>query len=135
MSKNYTNYNKFSKEEKPVEPVVEEKVEETEVENSPEEKIEETPVVEVKNKIPKYAILQTNLFARENPYGNNYMKDDFDRLVGAHVITDTEGRAIVPKDAKVEVYDEFVHEDGSVWYNTMYGYLMAKSKDGKEFIK
>lgn len=134
MSKNYTNYNKFSKEEKPVEPVVEEKVEETEVENSPEEKIEETPVVEVK-KIPKYAILQTNLFARENPYGDNYMKDDFDRLVGAHVITDTEGRAIVPKDAKVEVFDEFVHEDGSVWYNTMYGYLMAKSKDGKEFIK
>ena len=117
----------------PEEPEVEEEVQEPEPENTPEEKIEETrPVVEVP---PQFVELQTNIYIRETPYGDKVLKEDLDRILAGKVLQDKDGWAIVPKGTKLQIYDMFVHEDGSIWFNTRFGYLMAKNKHGKKFIE
>lgn len=137
MSKHYNNYSKYSQkairmfddlsEEKPV---VQEEVVEEEPKNSPEEKPEK-----VKKVLPEKGTLTVNLYVREKPYGDKAAKDSFDRLVASKLISDNNGDAIVPKDTVVDIYDMVDHEDGSIWYGTRFGYLMAKHKDGRQFIK
>lgn len=133
MSKKYTNYSEISTKEK--------KEEEVKVENSPEEKIEEI-VEEVVEKepepeirMPENATLLANVYVRETPYGDKVDVNSLDRFLSAKTIRDTKGSAIVPKGSRVTVYDVFAHEDGSKWFNTEFGYLMAMTKDGKELIK
>lgn len=137
-NKNYTNYyskstyEKKKVEEKPEEKVVEEEVVETKPENFPEEKIEKT---EPKKVFPDKAELVENLYIREAPNGPKVPKDELDRFLASKVIKDFEGNAIVPKGARVDIYDMTESENGVVWYNTKFGYLMAKNKSGKEYIK
>lgn len=136
MSKHYNNYSKYSQkairtfddlpEEKPV---VQEEVVEEEPKNSLEEKTEK-----VEKLIPKNGKLTVNIYIREKPYGDKATKDSFDRLIASKLISDNKGDAIVPKNTVVDIYDMFEHEDGSIWYNTQFGYLMAKHKDGRKFI-
>lgn len=125
----YTNYSK-PVEEKEIEEVVPETEEEVlEPEIFPEEKIEK------KDELPKNGIVETNLYIRETPYGEKIRKDELEMQLAQKVIEGKEGVAIAPKDLIIDIYDKVDHEDGSVWYNSQYGYLMAKNKDGKEFIK
>lgn len=140
MSKrrNYTNY--YSKStyenkntvEKTEKPEIEEEVVKQEPEISPEVKIEET---KPKNVMPDRAELVENLYVRESVNGPKVPKDELDRLIGSKVIKDLQGNAIVPKGTFVDVYDMTESENGVVWYNTRFGYLMAKNKAGKEYIK
>lgn len=117
----------------PEEPEVEEVVQEPEPENSPEEKIEETrPVVEAP---PQFVELIDNIYIRETPYGDKVLKEDLDRILSGKVLKDSDGWAIVPKGTKLQIYDMFVHEDGSIWFNTRFGYLMAKNRKGKKLIE
>lgn len=95
---------------------------------SPEEK-SEIP------EMPDHAELITNIYIRETPYGDKVPKDELDRIISSKVIKDMAGWAIVPKGTKIQIYDMFVHEDGSIWFNTRFGYLMAKSKTGDKFIE
>lgn len=111
---------------------VEEEVQEPEPENSPEEKIEETRPVEAP---PQFVELIDNIYIREAPYGDKVYKEDLDRILSGKVLKDSDGWAIVPKGTKLQIYDMFVHEDGSIWFNTRFGYLMAKNKKGKKLIE
>ena len=130
MSKHYTSYNKYSEKSKDPEPVIEEDVIETKPEKIPEEEIVETTEVDM----PKKGELTSNLYIREKPYGDHVEKDGLERFLSAHVLVDEKGNAVLPKKTKVDIYDMMVHEDGSVWYNTRFGYLMAKDKTGIEYI-
>ena len=114
------------------EPEVEEVVQEPEPENPPEEKIEETRPVEAP---PQFVELIDNIYIRETPYGDKVLKEDLDRILSSKVLKDSDGWAIVPKGTKLQIYDMFVHEDGSIWFNTRFGYLMAKNKKGKKLIE
>lgn len=117
----------------PEEPEVEEEVQEVESENPPEEEIQETrPVVEAP---PEFVELLTNVYIRETPYGDKVPKDELDRIIASKVLADKNGDAIVPKGTKVQIYDMFVHKDGSIWFNTRFGYLMAKNKHGQKYIE
>ncbi len=108
-------------------------VEEVESENPPEEKIEETrQVIEAP---PTFVELITNVYIRETPYGDKVLKEDLDRILASKVLKDHDGWAIVPKGTKLQLYDMFVHKDGSIWFNTRFGYLMAKNKHGKKYIE
>lgn len=134
MSKKYTNYNRYSQKQDEFEkPVYEKKVEKKDPEFSPEEKVEKSP--EPVKAYPDRAKLVTNVYIREAPYGNKIPKDNFDRIDSAKLLSDFEGNAIAPKDTVIDIFDMAINEDGSVWYNTKYGYMMAKHKDGREFIK
>lgn len=113
-------------------PKVEEIVQEPEPENPPEEKIEETRPVEAP---PQFVELLDNIYIREIPYGDKVLKEDLDRILSSKVLKDSDGWAIVPKGTKLQIYDMFVHEDGSIWFNTRFGYLMAKNKKGKKLIE
>lgn len=143
--KKYTNYYAKSTYENPVHtPIIEEKDEEeiifsdsTEDEKEPE--IEE-PKISPEEKsekldVPMTIVLKTNLFIRETPYGDKVQKDELDRIIASKVIKDGEGWAIVPKETKTEVYDMMVHEDGSIWYATRFGYLLGKTKSGKVYVE
>lgn len=116
----------------PEEPEAEEVVQEPEPENPPEEKIEETRPVEAP---PQFVELLDNIYIRETPYGDKVLKEDLDRILSSKVLKDSDGWAIVPKGTKLQMYDMFVHEDGSIWFNTRFGYLMAKNKKGNKFIE
>lgn len=142
--KNYTNYySKKTYEEKNEpevveeivenlqEPEVEEEVVETESEKFPEGNFEKT---ESKKELPDRVELTENLYIREKPKGDKVPKDELDRLIASKVIKDFDGNAIVPKGTLVDVYD-MVETDDVVWYGTKFGYLMAKNKDGKEYMK
>ena len=113
-------------------PKVEEIIQESEPENPPEEKIEETRPVEAP---PQFVELIDNIYIRETPYGDKVLKEDLDRILSSKVLKDSDGWAIVPKGTKLQIYDMFVHEDGSIWFNTRFGYLMAKNKKGKKLIE
>lgn len=136
-NKNYTNYYskstyKKKEDDKPQKEEIKEEVVETKPENSPEEKIEKT---EPKKVFPDKAELIENLYIREAPNGPKVPKDELDRFLASKVIKDFEGNAIVPKGARIDIYDMTESENGVVWYNTKFGYLMAKNKRGKEYIK
>lgn len=139
-NKNYTNYyskSTYEKKEDNIEATDQEEdiiedVVEKEPENSPEEKIEKT---EPKKVFPDKAELVENLYIREAPNGPKVPKDELDRFLASKVIKDFEGNAIVPKGARIDIYDMTESENGVVWYNTKFGYLMAKNKRGKEYIK
>lgn len=113
-------------------PKIEAVIQEPEPENPPEEKIEETRPVEAP---PKFVELLDNIYIRETPYGDKVLKEDLDRILSGKVLKDSDGWAIVPKGTKLQIYDMFVHEDGSIWFNTRFGYLMAKNKRGKKYIE
>lgn len=113
-------------------PKIEAVIQELEPENPPEEKIEETRPVEAP---PKFVELLDNIYIRETPYGDKVLKEDLDRILSGKVLKDSDGWAIVPKGTKLQIYDMFVHEDGSIWFNTRFGYLMAKNKKGKKYIE
>ena len=130
MSKHHTSYNKYSEKKKEPEEVLEEKVVEEEPENTPEEKNEKTSEV----KEVKTGEVLGNLYIREKPYGDHVEKDGLDRFLASHVLS-VNGNAVLPEGTKFDIYDVFVHEDGSVWYNSKFGYLMAKNKEGTEYIK
>lgn len=137
-NKNYTNYyskstyEKEKVEEKPEEKVVEEEVVETKPEIFPEEKIEKS---EPKKVFPDKAELVENLYIREAPNGPKVPKDELDRFLASKVIKDFEGNSIVPKGTRIDIFDMVESDSGVVWYNTKFGYLMAKNKRGKEYIK
>ena len=113
-------------------PKIEAVIQEPEPENPPEEKIEETRPVEAP---PQFVELLDNIYIRETPYGDKVLKEDLDRILSSKVLKDSDGWAIVPKGTKLQIYDMFVHEDGSIWFNTRFGYLMAKNKKGKKLIE
>lgn len=143
--KKYTNYYAKSTYENPVHiPIIEEKDEEeiifsdsTEDEKEPEIEKPKIPPEEKSEKldVPMTIVLKTNLFIRETPYGDKVQKDELDRIIASKVIKDGEGWAIVPKETKTEVYDMMVHEDGSIWYATRFGYLLGKTKNGKVYVE
>lgn len=152
MSKkrNYTNYyskstyqnqkkNNYHKpEEKKEEPKVEvkeEEVVETKPEISPEEKIEKTEQKPKKRTFPDRVDLIDNLYIRETPGGHNVPMDELDRLISSKVIKDFKGNAIVPKGTRLDVYDVVEMDDGAVYINTKFGYLMAESNDGDKYVK
>lgn len=151
---NYTNYKQYSSEaivrydknEQPIDVSEESEVFEVippsgdgiEV-SSKEPEIEEPkiPPEEKSEKldVPMNIVLKTNLFIRETPYGDKVQKDELDRIIASKVIKDGDGWAIVPKETKTEVYDMMVHEDGSIWYATRFGYLLGKTKSGKVYVE
>lgn len=115
------------------EPEIEEEVVEEESKISPEEKIEKT---EPKKAFPpRQADLIENLYIRESIDGPKVLKEDLDLIISSKVIKDRKGHAIVPKGTRVEVFDCTETENGTLWYSTRFGYLMAKTKSGKEYIK
>ena len=150
--KKHTNYNDFSKKEPENNDILEEeKTEELE----PEEDLDEHPRItflnvtepkeeektdpkippeEISEKAPLTGDLTSNLYIREVPYGDKVPKEELDRILYSKVIKDYKGDAIVPKGTRTEIYDITVSEDGAVWYNTRFGYLMAKNKSGEEYI-
>lgn len=127
MSKNnYTNYHRYSiRTEEKTEP------KETNPENAPEEEIEKTNGIV----FPETAELLSNVYLMEKPYGDKIPKDELDRVIASKVIEDSDGYALVPQGTRIEVYDVYYHENGSIWYGCRFGYLMAKDKYDKEFIK
>ncbi len=145
--KNYTNYYSKSKyekkevEDKPQEEVedklqkedIQEEVEEIKPEKFPEGNFEKTKLK--KSYPPECGDLITNLYIHEKPEGDKIPKDELDRFMASKVLKDVEGNSILPKGARVYIFDMVETEDGSVWYNTRYGYLKAKNKSGKEYIK
>ena len=126
-------------------PEVEEEKEEEEIifsdstvdEKEPEIENQKIPPEEKSEKldVPMTIVLKTNLFIREKPYGDKVQKDELDRIIASKVIKDSDGWAIVPKETKTEVYDMMVHEDGSIWYATRFGYLLGKNKRGKVYVE
>lgn len=106
-------------------------------EKEPEIKNQKIPPEEKSEKldVPMTIVLKTNLFVRETPYGDKVQKDELDRIIASKVIKDGDGWAIVPKETKTEVYDMMVHEDGSIWYATRFGYLLGKTKSGKVYVE
>jgi len=130
MSKHHTSYNKYSEKKKEPEAVVEEKVVVEEPEKTPEEKTEKSPEV----KAPEKGEVLWNIYIREKPYGDHVEKDGLDRFLASYVLA-VNGNAVLPKGTRFDIYDVFVHEDGSVWYNSKFGYVMAKNKEGTEYIK
>lgn len=150
---NYTNYKQYSseaivrydKDEQPIDiseesEVIEEEHPKITFLNTDENPPVEEPKISPEEKsekvdIPMNIILKTNLFIRETPYGDKVQKDELDRIIASKVIKDGEGWAIVPKETKTEVYDMMVHEDGSIWYATRFGYLLGKTKSGKVYVE
>ena len=142
--KKYTNYYAKSTYENSVHTPILEKDEEeiifsasTEDEKEPEIEEPKIPPEEKSEKldVPMTIVLKTNLFIRETPYGDKVQKDELDRIIASKVIKDGDGWAIVPKETKTEVYDMMVHEDGSIWYATRFGYLLGKTKSGKVYVE